>query len=119
MQAHLKQVGLYNPVSPDPKVKYLWAGGDKEGDMYKRVSPEVELKIQFGSKGIFMVRGILRTIGKTEKGDLWFSLLVAKKIQNKNNGIPMKGFHYIEQTFFLDQVVEGKEKLLPYFEELK
>jgi hypothetical protein len=95
----------------------VWAGGDKEGDMYKRISPEVDLKIQFGSKGIFMVRGILRTIGKSEKGE-WFSLLVAKKIQNKHNGILYKGYHYVEYTFSLDQVVEGREKIKPYFEGL-
>jgi hypothetical protein len=97
----------------------MWAGWGNGGVMqYKRVAPELELKIQFGSKGVYQVKGILRTVGLTEKGG-WFSLLVCKAYETRHNGIPMKGFHYIEMNFTLNQVVEGKEKLAPYFEGLK
>jgi hypothetical protein len=89
------------------------------GDMYKRIIPELDLKVQFGSKGVFHVRGIPRTIGKTQNGELWFSILICKPYIEKRNGIPLKGYHYVEQTFYLSQVTEGKEKILPYFEDLK
>jgi hypothetical protein len=82
------------------------------------VIPEFDLMIKFGNKGVFPVKGILRSIGENHKGK-WFSLLICKPIKEIVNGTPMKGFHYIERAFYLDQVVEGKEKLETYFEALK
>ena len=110
---------MTSSINPDPKAFKPLGRQGEGGSMYKRMVSELDLKIQFGSKGVFPVRGILRTIGKNQKGDLWFSLLICKKIENKHNGIIMEGYHYVEQTFSLSQVTEGKEKILPYFEDLK
>jgi hypothetical protein len=92
----------------------------KGGEMKKviRLLPELEFKYQFGNKGIFPVKGIPKTIGVSEEGRRWFSLLRCRRV-SKDDGIPMRGYHYIEEIFSFDRIVEGKEVLEKYFEGLE
>jgi len=82
-----------------------------------RVLPEVIFKYNFG-KGVYPVRGIPKCVGISEEGKKWFALLRCRRVETKNSGIPMKGFHFVEEVFSLDRVVEGKESLEKYFEGL-
>jgi hypothetical protein len=83
-----------------------------------RFLPELEFKYKFGSKGIYPIKGILKAVGISE-GRKWFAILRCRKITNKNGGIQMEGFHYIEESFSFDNVVEGREVLEQYFEALE
>jgi len=82
-----------------------------------RVLPEVVFKYNFGGK-VYPVKGVPKTVGITEDGKKWIAILRCKKVVDKNDGILLTGFHYIEQIFSLDNVVEGREALEKYFEGL-
>jgi hypothetical protein len=86
--------------------------------MYKRIAPEVHFGYRFGNKGVYPIRGILRTVGISQNGEKWFSVLRVKKSSQRVSGMKLEGFFYIEETFRLSNVTEGKEQLLPYFEGL-
>ena len=73
--------------------------------MIKNKLERVELQIKFGSKGIFPVKGILKSVGISDKGTKWFSLLVSKsKMSKTETGNSVREFYYIERTFKLDSV---------------
>jgi len=85
----------------------------------KRFLPEIVFKYKFGEKGEFTVKGILKTIGINEDGRKWFTILRCRMVNHKDSGIQLKGFHYVEELFSLDRVVEGKEAIEVFFDGLE
>lgn len=77
----------------------------------------IVIDVQFGKKGVYPVKGYVKAVGISEKGNKWFSMLVAKKYRATTSlGNRISEFYYTERTFTLDQVAKGKDKVEPYFE---
>lgn len=85
----------------------------------KLLSP-VAIEVKFGNKGVYPIKGIVKTIGVSDKGNKWFSLLCCKKVEQKTSfGTKAEGYIYAEREFNLASVVKGAEQIAPLFETLE
>jgi hypothetical protein len=87
--------------------------------MKKSISPEIIVKYKFGNKGVNEIKGFLFEVGISENGKYWFSLLKWRKLTERIEGIEYDGWILVKEAYKLENVVEGKEQLLPYFQDLK
>jgi hypothetical protein len=118
-------MGLYKPYQqPDRTVNNMNVRQDntigyKEECMKKDIAKEVVFKYRFGHVGIGEVKGYLQSVGITEKGKKWVSLLKWHPLKEKLDKVEYKGWILIRESYWYDNIIEGREALDIYFQDLK